>query len=78
MATTSRGAGASPSEVVERSDPAVISVRGTTGQREGVDALDQHLQGCVWQPAGQGMSRSQVVLGDIQCRTADRGAVATD
>ena len=47
---------------MECSDPAVISVRGATRQRKSVDALDQHIQGCVWQRASQRMSRGQVLL----------------
>ena len=56
----------------------MISVRGATRQRKSVDALDQHIQGCVWQRAGQRMSRGQVLLGNIQCRAADRRAGCAD
>jgi hypothetical protein len=63
---------------LERSDPTLITVGGTTGQRKSVDPLDEYIQGRFWQRARQGMSRGQVVLGNIQCRVVDRAAGCAD
>jgi hypothetical protein len=63
---------------LERSDPAVVAVAGATGQDEGLDSLDQHIQGGCWHPAGHGMGCGQMLLGDIQCRVAYCGASCAD